>query len=439
MASELHVLIVGAGIGGLALALLLEKASISYEVFEKAPEIKLLGSAITVSSIMQIFEQLGMYEELLELSRPFGALHVRDEKLDYKGTFWSRPPGDDYEGLYGDYPRVIARPDLINLLLSRVPAKRIHYGKRVLTTRQDEDEVTIKCADNTAYTGSLLVGADGAYSSVRQNLYKELQKAGHLPKVDAKPMGYSFDCVVGISDPVNPDDYPVLKEEFSEFEIVLGKDVPFTVWYMPMTKNRIGWMVTHDVRDLGTNVERNMRCSEWGPDAALDVLKSVSHFKCPYGGSLADIIDITPKEMISKVMLEDKMLPFAGQGANMSILSALELTNLLFDIHSNSQEEITRVLKEYYAARYELAKWCVGSANQNGAMLHRKGTVGDFVRYLFLNWMPQWLIKRVTDSFHVYRPQASFIPFVKVRGSFKTYSNKPSRRMVPGSSIPKSV
>jgi len=37
------VLIVGAGLGGLVLALILEKAKIDYEIFERATEIRPLG------------------------------------------------------------------------------------------------------------------------------------------------------------------------------------------------------------------------------------------------------------------------------------------------------------------------------------------------------------------------------------------------------------
>lgn len=39
----LRVMIVGAGIGGLMLAALLETASIEYSVFERAPDVKPLG------------------------------------------------------------------------------------------------------------------------------------------------------------------------------------------------------------------------------------------------------------------------------------------------------------------------------------------------------------------------------------------------------------
>lgn len=124
---------------------------------------------------------------------------------------------------------VVARPDVVQLLMTLVPARRILYNKRILSTSQDEYKVVINCADNTSYEGSILIGADGAYSSVRQNMYKELEKAGKLPKEDAKPLGYDFDCVVGVSTRMDDEKYPVFKDQFCDFEIVLGTNVPYTV------------------------------------------------------------------------------------------------------------------------------------------------------------------------------------------------------------------
>ena len=41
-----RVIIVGAGIGGLVLAILMEKASIPYEILERATEVKMLGNLL---------------------------------------------------------------------------------------------------------------------------------------------------------------------------------------------------------------------------------------------------------------------------------------------------------------------------------------------------------------------------------------------------------
>ncbi|KAF9957503.1 hypothetical protein BGZ70_009494 [Mortierella alpina] len=356
MASKHHVLIVGAGTGGLMLAMLLERASISYEVFEKASEVKPLGSAIVITSLMQVFEQLGMKEDILAMSKPFGALHIRDETMSLKGSFFTRAPYNfDNKERYGDYPTVLARPDLIELLLARVPAYKIHYNKRVVTTVQDENKVLIQCHDGSEHNGTILVGADGAYSTIRHNMYKGLQKAGTLPSADMEPLSYDYDCVVGITKPLDLESYAVFLETFCEFEVVLGKEIPFT------------------------------------------------------------------------------MVPFGGQGANMAILSAVELANLLYDTTSVTQDETTHIFEEYYETRHTISRISVEQSNQNGALIHKRGFLGDIARYLFLNWVPTWLIKMHADQFNVYRPQVSFLPFVKLGGSFKSRTSKPSRRMQDGS------
>jgi len=57
------------------------------------------------------------------------------------------------------------------------------------------------------------------------------------------------------------------------------------------------------------DVFRNL---EWGPEAAEAMCKQVRHLKVPGGKdgndwTIGDIIDQTPKEFISKVMLEEKL------------------------------------------------------------------------------------------------------------------------------------
>jgi hypothetical protein len=56
----------------------------------------------------------------------------------------------------------------------------------------------------------------------------------------------------------------------------------------------------------------SFRNSEWGPEAAEAMCKEVRHFKVPGGNdgktlTLGDYIDRTPKGLISKVMLEEKV------------------------------------------------------------------------------------------------------------------------------------
>jgi len=47
--------------------------------------------------------------------------------------------------------------------------------------------------------------------------------------------------------------------------------------------------------------------SEWGPEKNESFLKEFKDDPCPYGGTLQDLIDATPKDLISKIYLEHKM------------------------------------------------------------------------------------------------------------------------------------
>lgn len=130
---------------------------------------------------------------------------------------------------YGAENRSISRPDLVNLLLTLIPAGKIQYNKQVLSTKQDGNKVVIQCSDNSLHVGSILVGADGAYSSVRQNIYQELEHAGTLPKTDATPMSCDFDCLVGVTSPLDSTLFPVCNDQFSDFEIILSDDALYSV------------------------------------------------------------------------------------------------------------------------------------------------------------------------------------------------------------------
>jgi hypothetical protein len=49
---------------------------------------------------------------------------------------------------------------------------------------------------------------------------------------------------------------------------------------------------------------------------------------------------------------------------------------------------------------------------------------------MFLNWIPNWAIKLGSDKLNARRDQISFLPYVKMRGSFTgSQVNPPSRRI----------
>ncbi|KAF9425159.1 hypothetical protein BGZ76_003394, partial [Entomortierella beljakovae] len=205
-----RVLIVGCGIGSLTLGALLEKAGIEYCIFERAKEVKPLGSALSIgSNVMPIFEQLGILDKIMENAKPFAFSTGYNEKrvstriLDYSPA----------KKIGGYLPHIISRPILYSILANLVPEHKKIMGKKVLTFVQNEEGVTIRCSDNTSYHGDILVGADGAYSAVRQTLYKELLKKDELPKSDNLPLPFNSTCLVGQTNILDPEEFPHLKDQ----------------------------------------------------------------------------------------------------------------------------------------------------------------------------------------------------------------------------------
>ncbi|KAF9371874.1 hypothetical protein CPC16_002789, partial [Podila verticillata] len=196
---------------------------------------------------------LGIQEEFERLGKPTIAAQFFNEHhkplltLDFS----------EKKDLSGAEALVMSRHDLHSLLMRQIPAENIHLGKKILWFTQDEDGVTIRTADKKFYHGDILVGADGAYSA---------------------------------TEPVDPEEFPGFKLPHTQFNFVVGNHE-----YSESSKE-------HD----------SFRNSEWGPEQAESMCKEVRHFKVPIGKegvtvTMGDLIDKTPKDMISKVMLEEKI------------------------------------------------------------------------------------------------------------------------------------
>ncbi|KAK5828842.1 hypothetical protein F5H01DRAFT_10594 [Linnemannia elongata] len=277
---RLRVLIVGGGIGGLMLGLMLERASIDYVILERSSEIRPLGSAISLNgTVLRLFEQLGLLEDLYKISKFSGRLHLVKEDTVTQGHV----DLEHFRERYGYYSVVFGRPELLKLLVSRIPPGKLILGKRILTTARTEFGVLVRCSDNSAYEGDILVGADGAYSSIRQNMYKELKDKKMLPRSDSKPLKFDQNIVVGITDELDPEKYSALRQEFAEIHGIIGNKAPYTMWLIPIPGNRFAWSIGGRILDSEAGKEdvRSFSFAEWFPELATDVCDLVREYVLP--------------------------------------------------------------------------------------------------------------------------------------------------------------
>jgi len=168
--SQPDVLIVGGGIGGLALALSLHQAGISSRVFETAPEVLPLGVGINLlPHAMRELSELGLQEALAA-----HAIETRELAFYSRhGQFIYSEPRGRFAGY--DWPQLsIHRADLHQVMLDavrqRLGSDAVQLGRRCLTVDQDSAGVTIHFDDGEPQRGKVAVGCDGIHSALRRQL-----------------------------------------------------------------------------------------------------------------------------------------------------------------------------------------------------------------------------------------------------------------------------
>lgn len=177
---------------------------------------------------------------------------------------------------------------------------------------QDDQSVRIECADKSTYQGEILVGADGAYSAVRQALYESLKTENKLPASDQVPLPFTTTCMVGQTVPLDPTEFPELLQPLSNFHHIKGDNKPYSWMTGNTADNRICWVVVEYLERESSKASSSYRNSEWGKEATELWCKQIYDYPITVGpeGSqmtMGKMLDKTPKDLISKVMLEEKV------------------------------------------------------------------------------------------------------------------------------------
>lgn len=168
-----HILIAGAGIGGLTAALALLRRGFDVDVYEQAAELKEVGAGVQISANgTRALFTLGLGDELKRLAVEADGKEIR---LWTTGQTWKLfDLGAESIKRYGFPYLTVYRPDLHAALVSAVNAAKpgcIHLGAKVTGMDQDEAGAVLRLASGETVRGAALIGADGVHSAIRQALF----------------------------------------------------------------------------------------------------------------------------------------------------------------------------------------------------------------------------------------------------------------------------
>ena len=164
--NRLRIGVLGAGIGGLAVAAALRKFGAEPVIFEQAPAFARIGAGIQQSpNALMVHRGLGLEHRLRQTAfRPATSLN-RDA---VSGAVTNdHPLGDTIEQRYGAPYLTLHRGDLHAALASLVPEGAIEFGRRLSAIDQGDGRVDLSFEDGTTRQVDLLIAADGVHSTAR--------------------------------------------------------------------------------------------------------------------------------------------------------------------------------------------------------------------------------------------------------------------------------
>lgn len=177
MAAVSTAVIVGGGIGGLTLALALQRIGVEARIVEKGTRADRLGTGICLlGNALHALDRIGMADTCIAAGYACDSVTT----CDHTGAVLSEmhPP----RTFRPDAPPSIGimRPVLADLMETAATAAgaTISFATTVETLDQHDDHVALTLSTGERIETDLVVGADGAYSPMRRRLFGD----AHVPR-----------------------------------------------------------------------------------------------------------------------------------------------------------------------------------------------------------------------------------------------------------------
>lgn len=368
-----QLLIAGGGIGGLAAALASARAGWGVRLFERAPEFSEVGAGIQLGpNVMRILRDWGLEQEL-------GDVVALPDKLVVRNAVSGAEVGALELGArcmarYGAPYATIHRADLHRLLCRAVFNEAevvVRLDQTVKSFTDSGSAVTLTTQAGQQIEGDALVGADGVWSGVRQQLLDDglPEVTGHLAyrtmlnQSALPPTLRSNQVTVWLGPRLHVVQYPVRQSQWMNVVAIVHGQPPVHPDNWDHSANagdlaRATGAMCQPLRDLLAAV----------PSATINAY--------PWRlWALAGRAPVSSADQMARgcvALLGDSahpMRPYLAQGAGMAIEDAAELGRSL----SMDAVDVPTRLKRYAMARWQRVARVQARSTRNGQIFHSTG------------------------------------------------------------------
>jgi 2-polyprenyl-6-methoxyphenol hydroxylase-like FAD-dependent oxidoreductase len=361
-----QVLIAGGGIAGPVVALALHKAGIRSTIYEAypAPSDGVGAALMLAPNGLNALQAIGVDAALQAVSQPIPRMAVANGR----GKVLNR-----FDGLPGMQPsRVMWRADLCRVLCEAVGTAgiSIEYGKRLAAATETAGGVVAEFADGSRASGEVLIGADGIRSTVRK-------------LIDDGAPGPQYVGFLGFGGEAPPG---TVQAEPGTMTFVFGGGGFLGYWLD--VDERVIWFASlpHDV-PLSISAVHEVPASRWldrlrelyGDDQPAQALLEHADPAGLMATGASEMLPPVPRWHRGRLVLVGDAAhapsSSSGQGASLSIESAVQLARCLRDLPAPTEafacyEQLRRERVEKVAANAARTNRQKASAPLAKALMH---------------------------------------------------------------------
>ena len=381
-----QVAIIGGGMGGLMLARLLQLQNINVKVYERDlnSEVRVQGAPLDLheDSGLIAMKQANLLDEFYKNIRPNASkARIVDQNFELKFDEHSiikessQTNSENNLDLLQDIskPRPeIDRSVLRNILLNSLAPDSIIWNNQFTSMEKENEGWRLHFKNKTTVYADLVIAADGANSKVRSYISTE------------KPIYSGITMIEGTiyNDKENASNL----FEFSKGGKVLAFGMEQTIMYGTKGDGSLMFLLSSKIpenwiKENHLDFKNKQKIFEWFKEVYRDwgsewdeLFESNElyfiprpQYYFPFNQSWATLKNIT---MIGDAA--HKMPPFAGKGANLALLDAVELTDCL----TNNQFPDTKTAISYFEKQMlERAAIALENTLKNGEQLHSENAL----------------------------------------------------------------